>query len=306
MKLVKPHTLQQISELIKADILGDTNVLMTGINEIHRVESGDLVFVDHPKYYRKAIDSEASIILLNTRDFEVPKNKAFLISDNPFEDYNFLVKHFKPYAPWSIQPSNCSVGLNSHIHPGVIMGDNVNIGDNCIIHSGVVIYSDTVIGNNVIVHPNAVLGNDAFYYNKKNSKYRKMHTCGRLILHSDVEIGAACTISRGVSGDTIIGKGTKLDSQVHVGHDTIIGENCLIAAQVGIAGCVAIEDNAILWGQVGVRSDVKISEGAEVLGQSGVTKSIDGGKTYFGTPIREAREAFKDLAVLRKIIKKQS
>ncbi len=306
MKLANPHTLKEISELINADIIGDPNMIVKGINEIHRVENGDLVFVDHPKYYQKAIDSKASIVLLNTRAYDVPEGKAFLFSENPFEDYNFLVKHFKPYAPWSVDPSNCSIGMNSHVHPGVIMGDNVTIGEDCIIHSGTVIYSDTVIGDSVIVHPNAVLGADAFYYNKKNSKYRKMHTCGRLIIHDDVEIGAACTISRGVSGDTIIGRGTKLDSQVHVGHDTIIGEDCLIAAQVGIAGCVAIENNAILWGQVGVRSDVKISEGAEVLGQSGVTKSIDGGKTYFGTPIREAREAFKELAVLRKIIKEKS
>jgi len=302
LKLSSPKSLKEINALIDAEMVGDENHLITGINEIHKVEAGDLVFVDHPKYYEKALQSKATTILINTKEIEVPVGKALLYSETPFSDYNKLTKHFRPYKPWK-ENKPASIGLNSHVHPGVIFGENVVIGDDCIIHAGVVIYDNTVIGNGVIVHPNSTLGSDAFYYNKKEGKYVKMHTCGDLILHDMVEIGSACTIDRGVSGSTVIGKGSKLDSQVHVGHDTVIGENCLIAAQVGIAGCVNIENNVTLWGQVGVRSDVVIGEGAIVLGQSGVTKSIEGGKTYFGTPIQEAKEAFKDMALMRKLRK---
>jgi UDP-3-O-[3-hydroxymyristoyl] glucosamine N-acyltransferase len=303
VKLNPPQSILEINDIINVEIVGDHHHMISGINEIHKVETGDLVFVDHPKYYQKALDSAATTILINTKDVEVPTGKALLFSENPFADYNKLTKHYSPFIPWKINESPQSLGTNSYIHPGVILGRNVSIGKDCIIHAGVVVYDNTIIGDGVIIHPNAVLGSDAFYFNKKGETYTKMHSCGRLVLEDLVEIGSACTIDRGVSGDTLIGAGTKLDSQVHVGHDTVIGKNCLIAAQVGIAGCVIIENDVTLWGQVGVRSDILIGKGAIVMGQSGVTKSIEGGKTYFGTPIKEAREAYKELAILRSLKK---
>jgi len=122
-----------------------------------------------------------------------------------------------------------------------------------------------------------------------------------VLVHDDVEIGALCTIDRGVTGDTTIKKGSKLDNQVHVGHDTVIGERCLIASQVGIAGCVIIEDEVTIWGQVGTNSAITIGSKAVIMGQTGVTKSVKGGKTYFGTPIEESREKLKQLAYVKKI-----
>ena len=116
-----------------------------------------------------------------------------------------------------------------------------------------------------------------------------------------VEIGAACTIDKGVTGDTMIGEGSKIDNQVQIAHDTVIGKKCLIASQVGIAGCSRIEDEVILWGQVGVISDITIGKGAVVLAQSGVSKSLEGGKTYFGSPAGEAREKYKELGSLRSL-----
>ena len=130
-----------------------------------------------------------------------------------------------------------------------------------------------------------------------------MYSCGRVIIEDHVEIGALSTIDKGVTSNTIIKKGTKMDNQVHIGHDTIVGENCLFAAQVGIAGCVTIEDNVILWGQVGIPSNLTIGKGAVVLGQSGVTKNLAPDKTYFGSPAHEARAKFKELASLRKLPK---
>jgi UDP-3-O-[3-hydroxymyristoyl] glucosamine N-acyltransferase len=128
-----------------------------------------------------------------------------------------------------------------------------------------------------------------------------MVSCGRVIIEDDVEIGALCTIDKGVSGDTTIGAGTKFDNHIHIGHDTVIGKNCLFAAQVGVAGVVKIEDDVILWGQVGVQKDLVIGKGAVVLGQSGIGKSLEGGVTYFGSPVREAREKMKEIAMMKRL-----
>ena len=130
-----------------------------------------------------------------------------------------------------------------------------------------------------------------------------MHTCGRVVIGNDVEIGSNSTIDKGVSGDTNIGEGTKIDSHVHVGHDTEIGKNCLFAAHVGISGAVVIEDDVTLWGQVGIPSDVVIGKGVVVLAQSGVTKSLESNKVYFGSPAAENREKLRELALIRKLPK---
>jgi UDP-3-O-[3-hydroxymyristoyl] glucosamine N-acyltransferase len=301
MKLLPPKKLSFLAELTGLTVIGDGSMQVTGINEIHRVENGDLTFVDHPKYYDKALNSAATFIIIN-KDVVAPPGKALLISEDPFRDYVFLCKYFMPFESSSqnIHPS-AEIGTGTVIQPNVSIGPHVKIGNNCLIHSGVVIYDHTQIGNNVVIHANTVLGSDAFYFKRRTDFYDKMHSCGRVVILDDVEIGASCTIDRGVSSDTIIGKGTKMDNQIHVGHDTIIGSNCLFAAQVGIAGCVIIEDDVILWGQVGVQKDLTIGAGAVVLGQSGIPKSLAGGKTYFGSPTQEAREKMKELALIKRL-----
>ncbi len=303
MKLNPPQSLATIAGLIHCEFVGDANLLVTGINEIHKVEKGDLVFVDHPKYYDKALQSAATFVLINQR-VECPPNKALIFSDDPCRDYNFLTKHF---SPWQMTTGNrgseVTIGDHCQIHPSVIIGNHVTIGNHCIIHPGVVLYDHVHIADHCIIHANAVIGSDAFYYKSRPEGREKMHTCGSVEIEDRVEIGAACTIDRGVSGDTRIGAGTKMDNHVHVGHDTVIGKNCLFAAQVGIAGCVVIEDQVILWGQVGVPSDILIGKGAVVLGQSGLTKDLEGGKTYFGSPAEEARLKYRELALIRKLPK---
>jgi UDP-3-O-[3-hydroxymyristoyl] glucosamine N-acyltransferase len=232
---------------------------------------------------------------------DAPMGKALIYSDDPFRDYVWLCKNYCPFeaSTSDIHPS-ANIDEGTIVQPNVSIGPHVSIGKNCLIHSGVVIYDRTIIGDNVTIHANTVLGADAFYFKRRLEFYEKMHSCGRVVIHDNVEIGASCTIDRGVSADTIIGQGCKLDNQVHVGHDTVIGKNCLFAAQVGIAGCVNIEDEVILWGQVGVQKDLTISKGTIVLGQSGVTKSIKAG-TYFGTPAKDAREKMKELALMGRL-----
>lgn len=271
------------------------------MNEIHVVESGDIVFVDHPKYYDKALASKATIVLINKR-VDCPEGKALLISDDPFRDFNKLSLHFKPFerATAVVSPS-AEIGEDTVIQPNAFIGNNVKIGKNCLIHANVCLYDNCVIGDNVIIHSGTVLGGDAFYYKNRPEGFDKLVSCGRVVIEDNVEIGALCTIDKGVTGDTLIKRGTKLDNQVHVGHDTVIGEKCLIASQTGIAGCVIIEDEVTIWGQVGTNSGITIGKKAVIMGQTGVTKSVVGGKSYFGTPIEESREKLKQLANVKKI-----
>jgi UDP-3-O-[3-hydroxymyristoyl] glucosamine N-acyltransferase len=304
MRFENEFTIKEIVQIIggDADFCGDENHKITGINEIHRVEPGDITFVDHQKYYKPALDSLATTVIINQRDIVCPPGKALIFSDDPFRDYVKLVKHFRPFIPStaSVSPS-ATIGEGTIIQPFVFIGNHVKIGKNCIIHAHVSICDYSVIGDNVIISPNTVIGGEAFYFKRRPDRYDKLEGCGRVVIEDNVEIGSCCTIDRGVSSDTIIGWGSKLDNHIQVGHDTIIGKNCLISSQVGIAGVVNLEDDVILWGQVGVQKDLTIGKGAVVLGQSGVAKSIEGGKTYFGSPVREAVDKMKEIALMKRL-----
>jgi len=301
MRLHPSQTLQKIADMIDAGFAGSPDFAITGINEIHKVESGDLTFVDHPKYYDKALKSKATTIIIN-KEIDCPDGKALIFSDDPFRDYVYLTKHFRPFEPsQSMISATAIIGEGTVMQPNVFVGNHVIIGKNCIIHPNVCIYDHSVIGDNVIIHSGTIIGADAFYFKRRPDHWDKMESCGRVVIEDYVEIGASCTIDKGVSGDTVIGKGTKLDNLIQIGHDTVIGKNCLFASQVGVAGCVIVEDDVILWGQVGVQKDLTIGKGAVVLGQSGIAKSIKGGLTYFGSPVQEAREKMKELALMKKL-----
>ena len=301
MKFPKLHTLKEIAQLISADYIGADSFPVLGMNEIHVVESGDIVFVDHPKYYDKALQSAATIVLIN-KEVDCPEGKALLISDDPFRDFNKLTSHFKPFQSSNIAISqSATIGQNTIIQPNTFIGNNVTIGNNCLIHSNVSIYDDTVIGNNVTIHAGTILGASAFYYKKRPEGYDQLQSCGRVIIEDNVDIGALCTIDKGVTGDTTIGEGSKLDNQIQIGHDTLIGRRCLIASQTGIAGCVVVEEDVTIWGQVGVKSGITISKGTVVYAQSGLGQTTKPNRTYFGSPAIEAREKFKEMAYLKKI-----
>ena len=301
MKFNKTYTLKQIAEIINSKYIGTDDFPVQGMNEIHVVEPGDIVFVDHPKYYDKALQSAATIVLIN-KEVDCPDGKALLISDDPFRDFNVLTKHFRPFQFSNVSISELAqIGEGTVIQPNCFIGHHVQIGKNCLIHSNVSIYDNTVIGDNVIIHAGTILGADAFYYKKRPDGFDQLLSGGRVVIENNVGIGALCTIDKGVTGDTTIGEGTKIDNQVHVGHDTVIGKKCLIASQTGIAGCVIIEDEVTLWGQVGTTSGITIGAKAVIMGQTGVTKSVEGGKSYFGTPIEESREKLKQLANIKRI-----
>jgi len=294
-------TLKELAELIGARMIGDPDFPVTGINEIHRVENGDLTFVDHPKYYSKALNSAATAILIN-KEVPCPEGKSLLIHDKPFDAYVSLVTKFHPFEK-AVQPISPSAetGEGTILQPGVFIGNHVRIGRNCLIHSNVSIYDHTVIGDRVIIHANAVLGADAFYFQRRADGWKKLESCGRTVIGDDVEIGALTSIDAGVSGDTIISSGTKIDNHVQIGHDTYIGHNCLIGAHCAIAGVSRIEDDVILWARVSVNKDLTIGKKAVVLAMTGVDKSLEGGKTYWGVPADDPRKKWREIAALRQL-----
>lgn len=304
MKFKEPIAVTEIAAFIGAELEGDDTLMATGINEIHKVEPGDISFVDFAKYYDACLRSAATIIIINKK-VACPPGKVLLISDDPFSAYVKLVKRFRPFEPSTNPISDSAViGEGTIIQPNVFIGNHVTIGTNCIIHPNVTIYDNSIIGNNVIIHAGTVIGADAFYFKKRADRevmYDKMESCGRVIIEDDVEIGAGCTIDKGVSGDTIIGRGTKFDNMIHIGHGTVIGRNCLFAGQVGVGGKAHIEDNVILWGQVGVSKDLTIGKGAVVLAQSGVPSSLEGGKVYFGSPVEDAKVKMKEINWIKRI-----
>lgn len=305
MKFPKPVSVQWMADLISATIIGNPAAEIFGINEIHTVEAGDCCFVDHPKYYAACLNSAANHIIINTKDVTIPAGKNLLVVDQPFEAYLKIVNHFRPFTLQTVMISDdLKTGENTFIAPNVFIGKHVVIGSGCSIHPNVVIRDFTTIGNNVVIQAGTIIGSDAFYYNTKKDRnlwYKRMQSCGGVVIEDDVEIGASCTIDRGVTADTTIGAGTKIDNMVHIGHDTIIGKNCLMAAQVGIAGAVKMEDGVTIWGQVGVSKTLTIGENAVVMAQSGIPSSIPGNRTYWGTPVEDLTAKKRELVWIKRI-----
>ncbi len=301
MKFPRTYTLKEIAQITENEYVGSDDFPVKGINEIHVVEPGDVVFVDHPKYFDKALNSAATVVLIN-KNVKCPEGKALLISDDPFRDFNKLSVFFKPFQSSSHSISSTAIiGNNTIIQPNTFIGNNVTIGDNCLIHPNVSIYDNCIIGNNVTIHAGTVLGSDAFYYKNRDTGFDKLISCGRVVIKDNVDIGANCTIDKGVTGDTTIGEGTKLDNLIQIAHDTVIGKKCLIASLTAVAGCTIIEDEVTIWGQCGIVSGITIGKKAVLMAQSGVSKSIEGGKVYWGSPVTELRNRQRELIAIKKL-----
>jgi len=317
MKFPKTYKLSKFADMFGFEFRGDPDQPVSGINEIHRVEDGDIVFVDVEKYFKKAFNSAATIIILN-KDVEPPIGKGLLLSDDPFSDFNRILEYFNPTINVShskkpkvsdyvslgknvVFGKGVKVGKHVEIGHNVVIGSHVTIGDNTIIHSNVTIYGDVQIGANCVINSGTVIGSDAFYYKKRTWGRERMYSKGRVVISDFVEIGANTTIDRGVTSDTFIGEHTKIDNLVQIGHDTIIGCRCVIAAQVGIAGCSQIQDDVILWGQAGVPSDITIGQGSVLMAKSGAMSDLAPGKTYLGFVAKETRQALRDMATLSKL-----
>ncbi len=298
---ISPTPAKKLAEMISARIIGETEQSVTGFSEIHRVQKGDCIFVDHPKYYDNALNSAATTIIIN-REVEAPRGKTLLIHEDPFSAFNQLTKHFSPSQFSNVHiAATAKIGPGTRIMPGCFIGEHVVIGNNCLLHPNVVVYHNCSIGSNTVIHANTSVGSDAFYFKKRSDRFEPLYSCGNVEIGDDVVIGANCTIDRGVTDTTSIGNGSVLDNQVHVGHDVAIGKMCLFAAQVGIAGACNIGDNVTVWGQVGISSAITIGNGATILAQSGVGENVPANRTFFGSPAGEARQKMREVFATKQL-----
>ena len=262
MKLPRIHTLEEIAAILGCQYTGDPAHPVSGLNEIHKVEAGDITFVDVAKYYSKALSSAATTVIIN-QPVEPPAGKGLLISEDPFRDYNLLTEHFQPRKSLDTAGTprigeGVKIGRNVVFGEDVVLEDGVEIGHNAVIgshvrigagsliHANVTLYDHCLIGRECCINAGTVIGGGGVFFQSRRYVLDKMIAKGRVVIGDHVDIGANCTIDRGVSGDTVIGDWTKLDNLVMIGHDTVVGKKCLIAAQVGVAGVVIIEDEVIL------------------------------------------------------------
>ncbi len=274
-----------------------------GANEIHNVQAGDITFVDHPKYYKTTLRSDASVVIIN----ELPEDlngKTVLVHAEPFSLYDALVKEHRPnYTLKEKIALSANVHPSAIIEPGAVIGPKVTIGAHTIIEANAVVYGPARIGKRCRIGASTVIGDKAFYFRNNQGEFSRWTTGGDVVIEDHVEIGPMCNIARGVSASTTIGEGSKFDAQVMIGHDTVVGKHCLFAAQVGIAGNVTVEDNVILYGQVGVAQNVTIGAKTVALARAGMSKDCKGGITYNGNPAQPARDWLKEIAVVRRLAK---
>lgn len=302
------HQSLNLDELIQlighpVTVKGDDSVKVTGVNELHSVQKGDLSFADNERYYGRALQSEASVLLLNNPDIDCPAGKTMLVTDDPLRDYIAVVEHFTRFTPQDtpIHPS-AVIGEGTVIQPLVFIGENVRIGKNCVIHSNVSIYAGTTIGDNTVIHSNSTIGADACYFQKRPDGWLKITSCGDTYIGNHVEIGCNCCIDRGVSGTTYIDDGCVFDNLVQVGHDTHIGKRTLLGSQCGIAGCTYIDDDCKIWAKSAVNKDLYIAKGTVLLACSGIDKDVkEENKTLFGMPAIDAKTKWREMVLLRRL-----
>ncbi len=304
MRFPDPISIQSVADEINAEIIGKEDQWAHGINEIHKVQPGDITFVDIEKYYRKSLQSAASIIIIN-KEVECPPGKSLLLVADPFKAYESIIRKYRPLEPilHQIDPS-AEIDPTAIVEPNVMIGRHVRIGAHSYIQGHTYIGNYTTIGRHVIIQAGTMIGTDAFYFKERASRYEKWSSAGEVIIEDDVFIGAACTINKGVSGATVIGRGSKLDSQVHIGHGVVLGENCLLAGQVGIGGKTVIGKGVKIYGQAGIANNLKIGDHAQILAKTGVLKDLEGGKSYFGMPAEEARQKFMQIVAVKKLLDK--
>jgi UDP-3-O-[3-hydroxymyristoyl] glucosamine N-acyltransferase len=321
----------EIAAAIGARILGDHQVELDGVASIAGASMGDLVFVEQEKYMNEALQSSASAIIAGNFAAQARTPKTLLIAAHPrlaFAEAAKLVCVLNHYSS-GIHPSaivhesadlgeeasvdalaviqqDVSIGDRTRIGAGSVVGAGATLGQECHIHPNVTIYPGARLGNRVIVHAGAVLGSPGFGYirNPGTGTQERFPQIGKLEIEDDVEIGANTTIDRGALETTRIGRGTKIDNLVHIGHNCSVGANVVIAAQAGFSGSVTIEANVVIGGQVGVGEHARIEEAVRLGGQAGVlsNKVVRGkGVAFWGTPARPLRGYLRSLAALARL-----
>ena len=328
------HSLEEVARFIGARLLGAATAEVQRVASIASARAGDLVFVEDERRLAGALASPATATIAPP-SATASEGKNLLIARHPrlaFARAAALL-HPRGEVVAGVHPSavvaasarigepawigaqvsigeDAIIGKRARIGPGTVVGEGVIIGDDCTLAANVTLYPQVRIGSRVIVHAGAVLGSDGFGYvrDPENGRYQKFPQIGGLEIGDDVEIGANAAIDRGALDLTVIGRGTKLDNLVHVGHNVLIGEDVVIAAQTGLSGSAVVENGAVIAGQVGIADHVRIGSGAILGAQCGVPsrKVIRGpGVVFWGTPARPIRQYLKELAVLARLARKE-
>jgi UDP-3-O-[3-hydroxymyristoyl] glucosamine N-acyltransferase len=321
------YSVKELAELVDGIIEGDEGILIDSLQPFYDAEESDLTFAADEKFLINISETKAKAVIVP--DIQgLPKGKTYIkVRKNPREIMPVILNFFKKKLQKpekSIEDSaqigenvqispncyighNVKIGKNSIIYPNVSIMEGTEIGEDCLIYSNVSIREFCIIENRVIIQMGAVIGSDGFGFVKLGNKNFKLEQIGRVIIKDDVEIGANAAIDRGAIGDTVIGRGTKMDNLVHVAHNDIIGENCLITAQVGISGSVTIGSGVTIAGQTGIAGHLKIGNNVTIGAKSGVTNNIKDGMVVSGFPVKDHYEDLKikvAMGRLPEIIKK--
>jgi UDP-3-O-[3-hydroxymyristoyl] glucosamine N-acyltransferase len=322
--------IKELSAELNCDLLGDPETMITGVAPIENAQPGDITFLSNRKYRRYLATTGASAIILENAE-DLPEGKSAIISPTPYltfaETVNLLYPPLRSESgvhPSAVISPTARIGEKVSIGPYSVIGDNVTIGDkvsilaHCVIyqdarigdgamiHSHCVIREGCVIGAKVILQNNVVIGSDGFGYAKRpDNSWLKIRQTGAVIIEDDVEIGAGASIDRATIGSTIIGKGTKIDNLVQIGHGSYVGQNTLLCAQVGLAGSTRVGNEVILSGQVGVAGHLEIGDRVVATAQTGIPNSVEAGKVISGYPAIDNRDWLKSSAIFAQLPKLQ-
>ena len=317
-------TANEIAQKVDGNILGDGETKLTGFAKADAATTGDLTFAENEKFFRLAEQSQASAILAPA-EFQSESKTVIQVKDARIAFAQVLPlffpeKQFTPgFHPSAVVADSADIAETAHIGPNCVIGENVTIGDDAILEAHCTIGDNSALGQSchlfpnvsvyhgcrlakrVRIHSGTVIGSDGFGYVFDQDHHRKIPQIGGVIIEDDVEIGANCTVDRGALGDTKIGRGTKIDNLVQIGHNVIIGEHCIIIAQNGIGGSSKIGACSILAGQAGVAGHLKVGPKSVVAAKSGVINDLEGNQQYMGYPAIPASEAKRQIVAVKKL-----
>ncbi len=319
-----PYTTAQLASLIGGTVIGDSSITLTGFAPAAAACPGDLTFAENDTYFERAEQSAASAVLVDSPFSS--KKKALIKVPNARIGFAkamalfFPEKQYQPGVhPSAVIAGSARIDRSAYIGPFCVIGEGVIIGANVVLQGGnyvgegshigddsrlfpnVVVYQNSQLGNRVRIHAGSVIGADGYGYVLDDGAHRKVPQVGNVVIHDDVEIGSNVTIDRGALGSTIIGRGTKIDNLVQIGHNVQIGEHSLIVAQTGVAGSTKLGDFVTLAGQVGIAGHLKIGSGVTIAAQSGIMHDIPDGQKWFGTPAQPDRKMKRQLLAMQQL-----
>ncbi len=317
--------LGELAEKLGCAVEGDASIEITGVAGIEEAAPGELTFLVNRKY-KAALETTRAAAIVIARDEPRPRIAA-LRSANPYLDFARAIELFHPtpkYAPGvhetAVIAASAKIGVSAHIGPYCYVGEDVTIGEHAVLHSFVAIYRGARIGDHFFAHSHAcvredcrigdrvllqngvVVGSDGFGFARQaDGRWHKIRQSGITVIGDDVEIQALSAIDRATVGETCIGRGTKIDNLVQVGHACKVGEDTLLCGQVGLAGTTNIGNKCILAGQVGCAGHLTVGDGAVISAQSGVPTDVPPGATYSGYPAMDNRAWRKSVAAFNRL-----